>query len=111
MAPGDDAGRAVLSRKIRHCPERVELNLEALGKLEEIEHPLVAMDRLCRRAGLNSYHLRQMNLESRGMPQRLFGKRQYERMHDQITTRLGASDQAAGSAREAPREIVAAQSR
>jgi hypothetical protein len=48
------------------------LNLEALGELEKIEYPLVAMNRLGRRSRPDRYDLRQMNLKSRGMRKNFF---------------------------------------
>ena len=44
MALRNHASGTVLRREVGHRPDRVELNLEALWKLEKVEYPLVAMN-------------------------------------------------------------------
>src|ERR1700738_4808202 len=53
MALCNDASVAFFRGEIGHRPNRVELNLEALWKFEKIEYPLIAMNRLRRRAWLD----------------------------------------------------------
>ncbi len=66
VAPGDDAGGAVGLGEVGERPDGVQLHVVALGEREEVERPLVAVDRLRRLARTDRDGLGEVHLERRG---------------------------------------------
>ena len=78
---------------------------------EEVERPLVAMDRLARRVGADRDDLGEVDLDLRRLVHQPLGDVEHERVLDELAGRLRPGDQATGSFRAAPREVVGAERR
>src|SRR5262249_40512165 len=77
----------------RHSPDRVALDFETFRETEEIERPLIAMNRLCGLARTNRDYLREMNLVIGGVSEKPVSGAERDRMHHQLAAYRRACDQ------------------
>jgi hypothetical protein len=106
VAAGNHAGRAIFLGEVGHRPDCVALDLVAAREREEIERPLVAMNRLGRLAGADRNDLREMELKAGGVAEHFADTAEHHGIHHEVAGFWRARDQPAGPACAASAEIV-----
>ena len=107
VAAGDDAGGAVGLGEVGHRPDGVAGGLVAGREGKEVEGPLIAVDHLSGLARTDGDHLREMELDARGVGEDGAHRVEHQRVHDELATGRRAPQQAAGAARAQAGELVA----
>ena len=108
IAPDHDAGRTVFLGEVVAGPDRVALHVVAGGEREEVECPLVSMDRLRLAARSDVDDLGEVELVTGDVPEEVVARGDDRGVHHEFLCRCRAGEQATGSSSGEPGEAVAA---
>ncbi len=108
VAPEHHPGGAVGFRERRKGPQRVALHFVAVGEREEVESPLIAMDRLGGLTRSDGDDLSEMQLEVAGVGQDQVGHSQGQGMEHQHPAGRGTGDERPGPPGVASAERIGA---
>ncbi len=106
VAADHDPGGPVLRREVGQRPDGVALHLVARREREEVEGPLVAVDRLRCLPGADGDGLGQVQLDVGGVPEERARRPQRQRVHDQLAAAGRAGDERARAPRPVAAEVV-----
>ena len=106
VAAGHDARRAVRLGEVGERPDGVELHVVALGEREEVERPLVAVDRLRRLAAADGDGLGEVDVERRRPLEQPGGGGEDQRVLQQLPRSGAARRERAGATGRPAGEVL-----